>query len=351
MGASYGLPLGSEKGSSRLLVKVVQIFNAVLHLQHIPSAWKQVEIIVIPKVGKPPHLPFSYKPISLLSCIGKLFERLYNKRLEPLIEEREIIPNHQFGFRSNHATIEQVHRVTDLIERTLEKGEVCSAVFLDVGQTFDRVHHESLLLKLYKSVPLNHYRLLRSYLEDRSFRVRVDGAFSEFIKIEAGVPQGSVLGPILYLIFTADMPLTKDTFTGTFADDQVIMATGKDVPSANRKLQHGVRRVHGWHNKWRSVLNSQKSLHTIFTNRRVPYKSIWVGRLPVPYSAASRYLGMKLDTKLRWKTHIKVKLTELRLKVRRMHWLLGTHSKLSLDNKVLLYKVVLRPVWAYGFQL
>ena len=176
--------------------KLVLIFNATLRLEYIPSSWKMAEVIMIPKAGKPPEQPASYRPISLLSIIGKLFERLYLKRLMPLIEERKLIPDHQFGFRQKHSTIEQIHKVVDVIEKALENKKVVSAVFLDVAQAFDKVWHDGLLSKLRAILPGNHVRLLESYLTDRKFRVRYEDSFSTFRDVLAGVPQGSVLGPI-----------------------------------------------------------------------------------------------------------------------------------------------------------
>lgn len=335
----------------RGIMKLVQIYNAVTRLEHIPSAWKQAEVIMIHKAGKPPNEASSYRPISLLSSIGKLFERLYVKRLKKIVEERKIIPDHQFGFRTQHSTIEQVHRLTEVIEETLENKMVCSAVFLDVANAFDRVWHEGLLLKLYRLLPINHYRLLKSYLQNRSFRVRFDGAFSVFREIKAGVPQGSVLGPILFNIYTSDVPQTRGTRLMKFADDTAYGAKGRDLYLANRKLQTALNRYSRWYRRWRFALNRQKSVHIIFTNRVVGYMPIFLGPNPVPYSDTAKYLGLTLDTKLRWRAHVKKKRAELGLKYRKMYWLLRPDSKLSVDNKVLLYKQVLRPVWAYGSQL
>jgi hypothetical protein len=118
------------------------------------------------------------------------------------------VPTHKFGFRYNHSTIDQVHRTTDVIKKILESKRVCSAVFLDVAQAFDRVWHNGLLHKL-RSTPTDHYyRLLKSYLTNRHFRVKHEDSYSEPKFIKAGVPQGSVLGPVLYLLYVNDLPTT-----------------------------------------------------------------------------------------------------------------------------------------------
>jgi hypothetical protein len=128
---------------------------------------------MIPKPGKNLSEVESYRPISLLPIMPKLFEKFILKRLKPIINEKYMVPTHQFGFRNNHSTIDQVHRITDVIEKTLESKRVCSAVFLDVAQAFDRVWHNGLLHKLRSNLPDHYYRLLESYLTNRHFRVKL----------------------------------------------------------------------------------------------------------------------------------------------------------------------------------
>jgi predicted metallopeptidase len=96
------------------------------------------EVIMIPKPGKPPHDATSYRPISLLPVLSKLFEKLLLKRLKLIIEEKKLIPDHQFGFRNQHSTVDQVHRNTTIIEQSLEEKKVCSTIFLDVNQAFEK---------------------------------------------------------------------------------------------------------------------------------------------------------------------------------------------------------------------
>ena len=160
-----------------------------------PRQWKVAEIIMIPKPNKPLNDKTSYRPISLLTITSKIFEKLFLKRLKTIIEHRKLIPTHQFGFRERHSTIEEVHRTTDTIEEVLEQKKVCSAVFLDVAQAFDKVWHRGLEFKLQRDLPKQYFEVLKSYINDRYFRVRQEGEYSKLKKILAGVPQGSVLGP------------------------------------------------------------------------------------------------------------------------------------------------------------
>ena len=105
----------------KAIVKLTTLINAAFRLRYVPRLWKVAEVIMIPKPGKPPHEVGSYRPISLLPVISKLFKKLLLKRIKPLIEEGQLIPSHQFGFRNKHSTIDQVHRITHVIEKALEE--------------------------------------------------------------------------------------------------------------------------------------------------------------------------------------------------------------------------------------
>jgi hypothetical protein len=118
----------------------------------VPSYWKGAEVIRILKPGKPATKVTSYRPI-LLPVLSKLLEKLLLKRLKPILQEKQIIPNHQFGFRHKHSTKNQVHTITTLIEKTLEEKQVCSTGFLDVAQAFDKVWHEGFYYKLELFLP------------------------------------------------------------------------------------------------------------------------------------------------------------------------------------------------------
>jgi hypothetical protein len=124
---------------------------------------------MILKPGKPTDSPNSYRPISLLPFFSKVFEKLTLKRLIPIIDTN--LPDNQFGFRNNHSTIHQVHRIVDKISYSLEKKLICTGAFLDVAQAFDKVRHHGLLFKLKSIFPPSFYLIFKSYLEDRHFSV------------------------------------------------------------------------------------------------------------------------------------------------------------------------------------
>jgi len=137
----------------KAIVKITNLINAAFRLKSVPRPWKAAEVIMIPKPVKPPHEAASYRSISLLPVMSKLLDKLLIKRLKPIIERKNLIPNHQFGFRNKNSTIDQVNRITNIIENTLVEKKVCSAIFLGVAQPFDKVWQEGLNHKLRTILP------------------------------------------------------------------------------------------------------------------------------------------------------------------------------------------------------
>lgn len=156
----------------------------------------------------------------------------------------------------------------------------------------------------------------------------------------------------VYLLYTNDLPaLEPPNITATFADDTAIMALGQNNTQSTDKLQTAINKVQLWTKKWRIKLNESKSVHVDFTNKNLLYKPVCINEQVVPYSNTAKYLGMTLDAKLRWKAHVKKKLKQVKIKFKKMYWLLGRSSTLTIYNKLLLYQQILKPIWTYDIQL
>jgi hypothetical protein len=220
----------------KAILMLTYIYNSMLRLSYFPVLWKFSVIIMILKPGKPPDSPKSYRPISLLPLFSKIFEKFIFKRILPIIESN--LPNNQFGFRHNHSTIHQIHRLVDNISYALEKKLIYTGVFLDVAQAFDTVWHKGLLLKLKTILPPHYYLIFKSYLLSRHFSVRSGLAISKIFPICAGVPQGAVAAPLLFNIFISDQSITVHTTTGNFADDKALLAFHSNPETASNFIQN-----------------------------------------------------------------------------------------------------------------
>ena len=333
------------------LVFLAKLFSAILMLGYYPQLWKKSQIIMVAKPGKDATLPSSYRPISLLPCLSKLFEKVLLSKITPFLHQNDIIPTHQFGFREKHGTIEQVNRITNEIRKAFEMREYCSAVFLDVAQAFDKVWYDGLIHKIKKSLPNTFHNILESYLSNRRFTVKVNDYITEECPITAGVPQGSVLGPILYILFTADIPTSDEVITSTFADDTAILSRHKCPITATKVLQQHLKQIEEWLAKWRIKVNENKCKHITFTLRPKTCPTVKLNNVSIPQADEITYLGIHLDRRLTWRRHIAAKKLQLKLKSASLHWLLNKKSGLSLSNKVLLYNAIIKPIWMYGIQL
>jgi hypothetical protein len=233
--SSYAI--GNEELPDIGIRAITQIFNSVLRTGYFPGQWKMSQIIPILKPGKPADEAKSYRSISLLPILSKLFEKLFLTRLKPILQEKRIIPDHQFGFRQKHATIEQVHCIAKVINVALENNKYFTAAFLDISQDFDKVWHEGLLYKIKTIFPDSIYKILKSYLENRYFLLKYREEHIPLHPVLSGVPQGSVLGLLLYLLYTADLPTAADSITANLADDTAVLTTHDNPAIATHRLQ------------------------------------------------------------------------------------------------------------------
>ncbi|KAL1117261.1 hypothetical protein AAG570_004587 [Ranatra chinensis] len=190
--------------SRKALTKLTNIINAILRTCHYPRQWKTATVVALPKPGKLPSLPSSYRPISLLSVLAKITDKIILSRLLRVTEALDIIPDSQFGFRRKHATTHQLSRVVSHVSEHMKSGRSTAMVSLDCEKAYDTVWTNGLLFRLteYK-FPLPLIKIMQSYLSDRNIRVRIGESLSEEVSLHASLPQGSVLSPWLFNIYTA----------------------------------------------------------------------------------------------------------------------------------------------------
>jgi hypothetical protein len=160
-------------------------------------------------------------------------------------------------------------------------------------------------------LPSPYYLLLKSYISDRYIQVKYHNAYSRYKLAKSGIPQGSVLGPLLYLLYTADLPTTNNTTIATFADDTALLATNSDPALASQQLQYHLDLQQGWSYKWKMKINQRKSSQMTITTKRMNCPPVTVNNIQIPVQREVKYLGLYPDQKLTWQKHIKTKRQHL----------------------------------------
>jgi hypothetical protein len=173
----------------------------------------------------------------------------------------------------------------------LESKRHFSAAFIDISQAFDKVRHTGLLYKIKRAFPHPEYTLLKSYLIDRTFQVRCQEEYTKLYIIQSGVTQGSILEPILYSIFTADLPGTEQTLTATYADDTAILASHQNPVTAQRKLQNH-NQFEKWLKCWRIKANENMSTHVTFTLKRENCPPVTLNGNQIPQGETDKHVGI-----------------------------------------------------------
>lgn len=339
--------------SAKSLQILTRIFNSCLYTAYFPKTWKHAEVILFHKPGKNKSHPASYRPISLLPTLSKLLEKIIKTRLCRFLSENNILPPQQFGFRSKHSTIHQLQRINELITNGFENKQYTVAVFLDIAQAFDRVWIDGVIYKLLQlNFPPYLIYLLSSFLSQRTFSVRINNQLSENKNISAGVPQGSVIAPILFNIFVSDIPTTDYTEMALYADDTAILSQSVNIQTASHRLQAALNKISAWCKKWKITVNPDKSQAKVFTLKRLQFpQHLKINNQPISWNnkdEAVKYLGIYLDQRLTWGFHINRKLNEAYCRLGMLYPLLNKKSPLKIECAILLYKSIIRPILTYA---
>lgn len=339
----------------KAIVALVNITNAIFRLRTFPARWKCATVIFIPKPGKDPKFPQNHRPISLLSAPGKVVERIFRARLADFANDNGVLPDEQFGFRPSHSSADQLLRLSEFVSVSRSWNKMCTAViFLDVAKAFDSVWHDGLVHKFSAAgFPTAQIQLLASFLRDRSFRAKTGNALSGPRPIEAGVPQGSALSPLLYAVFTADIPRTPFTTLAMYADDTAIIARSHQARLATQRLQVAADQLEDWFTNSRISVNPEKSSALLISTSTKPSKCQPTGHVrmfdqDIPWKDQVKYLGVILDKRLSFIKHVDYALSKGKMAAARLYPLTCRKSKLSIRNKLKLYKSIIRPMMTYA---
>ncbi|KAJ3595358.1 hypothetical protein NHX12_004662, partial [Muraenolepis orangiensis] len=288
-------------------------FSACLRRSKLPRTWRRAAVIALLKPNKPADDPKSYRPISLLCVPFKILERMIHSRIEPVVDSQ--LPKEQAGFRRGRSTVDQVTLLTQDLEDSFQAKAKAGVVLLDLTAAYDTVWHRGLHLKLLRTIPDRHMvNFIMEMLSNRSFILQTsDGQRSRLRRLRNGVPQGSVLSPMLFNIYIFDLPVTTSRRYG-YADDLAIMLHQPTWKAVEEGLNQDMDVLAAYLRSWRLQLSTGKTVSAVFhlCNREARRElEISVENKPLEFQQAPKYLGVRLDRTLSYKQH----LDEVRAKV------------------------------------
>ena len=273
-----------------------------------PNELKLARVVPIFKCGDS-TAPSNYRPISILSFFSKIFEKLLYKCLLNFLDANDIIYKYQFGFRERHSTQLAIISLVEKITKSWESDDIVIGVFLDLKKAFDTVPHDILIKKLHAyGIRGNALKLLKSYLTNRTQYVTYDGVRSSTKPIQCGVPQGSILGPLLFIITMNDIGNVSDfLYSILYADDTSVLLNGKDYSDLIKLLNSELDKLSNWLSANKLSLNVKKSYYMVFHRAKLKidkHAAIKMNGVFLQRTNSLKYLGVIIDHKLNWTQHI-----------------------------------------------
>ena len=336
-----------------------QLLNQCLSQNVFPRAWKSAKVRMLAKPGRDKYQASNYRPISLLSCLGKMLERHIYRHLLVELNQKQFFNENQAGFRKNRMTSEHLFRLAQQVNNGFKERKCTLGLFLDVRAAFDSVWKNGLKYKINKIGLTKQMRnILFSFLDERTLRVNVNGTWSEIVTLEAGTPQGSCLSPILYLIFVNDVTdvLNLQKLSASqFADDIGLWTTASDVEGATYIIQEAVQALEQWCRKWYVSLHPAKSKLILFTKcfrHKAEVErnglSIEIFNEQVPAVNEADFLGVTFDARLTYEPQIKKSVSKAYKRLNLLRMISSMTTEHKPDMLATLYKSIIRPIFEYS---
>ncbi len=324
------------------------LFSCSLQQMKIPLIWKQANVVPIHKKEDKAD-PSNYRPVSLLNTISKIFEKIVFKYLFNYLRDTMAISNFQSGFLPGCSTTCQLAEIYHKFCDAVSNGKEVRVVFLDISRAFDRVWHAGLLYKLRRAgIKGSLLEWIKNYLSERKQRVCLNGQFSEWGTITAGVPQGSVLGPLLFLIFINDLTdVVRHTQLRLFADDTCLFITVDNRDTDSELINSDLSAIHAWSDQWLVAFSAPKTKSLLISNKsdRQNFPSVVFNNVIVNEVQTHKHLGMTLSYNLKWTSHINEIYDKA---MKRLNVIRHFKFKLSRRNLERFYLSFVLPIIEYG---
>ena len=326
------------------------IFQDCINYGIFPDCWKYANVQPIHKKNNR-QIKSNYRPISLLPICGIFLEKIVFDQVYAFLHVNNLLSKNQSGFRPGDSTIYQLLSVTSSIYDTFENYDETRAVFLDISKAFDKVWHEGIIFKLRSNgISGNLLSFFGNYLSNRYQRVVLNGLESNWKSLNAGVPQGSVLGPLLFLVYINDLTDNISSDMRLFADDSSLFTSVKGVTETHDKLLKDLQTITIWAYQWKMVFNpdiTKQATEVIFSckNKQPVHPELNFNRIPVAREPFTKHLGVYLDSRLNFSKHVKEQVLKASKGVSLLKFLSRYVDRNVLD---LSYKLYVRPHLDYG---
>ena len=323
------------------------IFNNILRTAKFPKQWKRANVTPVHK-KESKQLIKNYRPISLLPIFAKVFERIVFMNLYNHLVSNNLITRNQSGFRPGDSVTNQlIYLVHEILKNFVTNEHLeTRSVYLDMSKAFDKVWHQGLIYTLEQNgIKGSLLEMFKSYLSDREQRVVLNGAHSDWGELNSGVPQGSVLGPLLFLVYVNDLEDGIKSSIKFFADDTSLFSTVHDPNISAEDLNHDLRLISQWAFQWKMSFNPDptKPAEEIVFSRKVnsnDHPPLFFGNSMVKRVNEHKHLGLTLDSKLTFVNHITEKIAIARKGVGVIKYISWYVPVKTLDQ---IYKMYVRP--------
>jgi hypothetical protein len=331
---------------------LVHLVNLMLNQGKFPNELKIARVIPVFKSGDPSSIS-NYRPISVLPFFSKVFEKVIYKRLVNFIDHNQIFYKYQFGFREGHNTTLALFTLTDKIIEGFNEGKYTLGIYLDYRKAFDTVNHDILLQKLHKyGIRGTAHHLICDYLTNRSQFVNYNHTTSNESFINCGVPQGSILGPILFLLYINDIYLVSpSTFSILFADDSNFFMQGKDISSLTYNFNTELINLKKWTDANKLSLNIEKTHSMLFSpikRHSPPILNVKIDNQVITEVKTTKFLGFIIDNNLTWQAHAKYISKKI---AKGIGIICRARNKLSKSTLKTLYFSFIYPYLTYGIEI
>jgi hypothetical protein len=344
-------PLLLKEAGQSISSSLCKLFNISISSGIFPNEWKTANVHPLFKKGDK-HIIQNYRPVSILNILSKIFEKIVYKHIYNHLLDKNFITKDQSGFLSGRSTVSQLCEMYHNLSLNMSNNLKSRIIFLDISKAFDQVWHHGLLHKINKiGITGRLYQWTTSYLSNRKQKVLINGKSSDWEYLRGGVPQGSVLGPLFFLVYINDLSeIVEDINIRMFADDTCLFKSGKNLDEITNILNNNLLKIEQWAKHWLIKFSPEKTSNMIISYNRTTNNNIKLNFMNKEIALVEnhKHLGIILTSDLSWNKHIEYITNSCAPTLNLMRFLKNRLDRHALES---IYCYFIRPKMEYGSEL